>query len=67
MSTREKIDQELAVLPEDIQREVYDFVRFLRLKDERKGEENFNGLVASEPVLAKDWNTPQGDAAWANL
>lgn len=32
MSTRELIEQEVAKLPEALQREVYDFARFLRLK-----------------------------------
>ena len=64
MSTRELIDKELAVMPEPLQREVYDFVRFLRLKSD---EESFNGLLMSESSLARDWNSPEEDAAWANL
>jgi hypothetical protein len=27
----------------------------------------FNGLLLSETALAKDWNTPEEDAAWASL
>jgi len=64
MSTRELIDKELEVLPESLQREVYDFVRFLKLKSD---EDSFNGLLLSESALSKDWNIPQEDAAWANL
>lgn len=64
MSTRELIDQELETLPEPLQREVYDFARFLRLKSE---EGSFNGLLLSESALTKDWNTPEEDAAWASL
>jgi hypothetical protein len=64
MSTRELIDKEVAVLPEALQREVYDFVRFLRLKSE---DESFNGLLLSESVLAREWDTSEEDAAWANL
>ncbi len=64
MSTRELIDKEVAILPEPLQREVYDFVRFLRLASEN---EPFNGLLFSETALAKDWNTPEEDAAWASL
>jgi hypothetical protein len=64
MSTRELIERELDVLPESLQREVYDFARFLRLKSDG---ENFDGLIASEAVLAREWNTPEEDAAWANL
>ena len=64
MSTRELIDQEVAALPEPAQREVYDFARFLRLKSD---DESFNGALASESVLAREWKTPEEDKAWANL
>ena len=64
MSTRELIERELDVLPEPLQREVYEFARLLRLKS---NGEAFNGLLASEAVLSRDWNTPDEDAAWANL
>jgi hypothetical protein len=64
MSTRELIEKEVAKLPEALQREVYDFARFLRLKD---SDQNFNGLLLSESALARDWDTPEEDAAWASL
>jgi hypothetical protein len=64
MSTRELIEKEVSKLPESLQREVYDFARFLRLKAD---EEKFNGLLLSESALATNWNTPEEDAAWASL
>lgn len=64
MTTRELIEQELNALPESLQREVCDFARFLRLKSE---DERFDGLLLSESALAKDWSTPEEDAAWASL
>jgi hypothetical protein len=64
MSTRELIEAELDNLPEPLQREVYDFVRFLRLKSDGDA---FNGFMASEGVLARDWDTPEEDAAWQYL
>ena len=64
MSTRELIEKEVASLPETLQREVYDFARFLRRKKE---EASFNGLLLSETALAEDWNTPEEDAVWARL
>ena len=64
MSTTELVGKELAELPESLQHEVYDFVRFLRVKTQ---EEKFDGLLLSESALAKDWSTPEEDAAWANL
>jgi hypothetical protein len=64
MSTQELIEREIASLPDPLQREVYDFARFLRHK---KGEDSSSGLLLSETALAKDWNTPEEDAAWASL
>lgn len=64
MSTQELINKEVENLPEPLQREVYDFVRFLR---EKAAGESFNGLLLSQSVLRKDWDTPEEDAAWANL
>jgi hypothetical protein len=64
VSTRELIEKEIATLPENLQRKVYDFA--LRLKEGR-GDESFNGADLSESVLARDWNSPEEDAAWANL
>jgi hypothetical protein len=64
MSMHELIEKEVQVLPEALQREVYDFVRFLRCQN---AEESINGLILSETALARDWNTPEEDAAWASL
>jgi len=64
MSTRELIEKEISAMPETLQREVYDFARFLRRKKE---DASFNGLLLSESALAKDWDTPEEDAAWASL
>jgi len=61
MSTRELIDQEVASLPEDLQRRVYDFA--MRLKQHAR-DEAFNGAELRDSVLARDWNSPEGDAAW---
>jgi Protein of unknown function (DUF2281) len=64
VSTQELIEKEVASLPENLQREVYNFARFLR---EQSEDNSFNGLLLSESSLRKDWNTPEEDAAWANL
>ncbi len=64
MSTRELIDKELDDLPEALQREVYDFTRFLKSKAD---SDSFDGLLASESALARDWDTLEEDSAWANL
>jgi len=64
MTTKELIDKEIAELSEDLQRQVYDFVLGLRT---RVREPSFPGLALSESTLAKDWDTPEEDQAWANL
>lgn len=64
MSTQELIIKEIEGLPEPLQREVYDFARFLR---EKAADESFNGLLLSESALRKDWETSEEDAAWASL
>ena len=63
MNTQELIRKEVENLPEDLQREVYDFARFLR----EKSDAGFNGLLLSESALRQDWETPEEDTAWANL
>ena len=65
MSTQELIIKEVENLPEPLRQEVYDIARFLREKS--ASNETFNGLLLSESLLCKDWNTPEEDAAWANL
>ena len=64
MSTRDLIEREISTLPENLQRKVYDFA--MRLK-KNAGDESFNGAELSKSVLARDWNSPEEDAAWANL
>jgi len=64
MSTRELIDKEIAKLPEQLQRKVYDFAVQLRKNGQ---DEGFNGAELSESVLGRDWNSPEEDAAWQNL
>jgi hypothetical protein len=64
VSTKELIAKEVGALPESLQREVYDFARFIHRKSE---DDSFNGLLLSETALAKDWDTPEEDAAWASL
>lgn len=41
-----------------------------KLKLERANaasDDSFDGAQASEPVLARDWNSTEEDAAWQNL
>lgn len=64
MSTLELIEREITHLPEPLQRRVYDFAVLLRTKAQ---DEAFDGAALSQSVLARDWETPEEDSAWANL
>ena len=64
MTAQELLMQEILKTPEPILAEVYHFLQFLKSK---QSEDRFDGLIASHSVLAKDWDTPEEDAAWANL
>jgi predicted DNA-binding antitoxin AbrB/MazE fold protein len=37
------------------------------IESDPERDDAFNGLLLSESALAKDWNTPEEDAAWASL
>ena len=63
MSTRDVILSELDTLPEA---DLDTLLAFLRsLKDTHA--ETAVPTLAAESALAKDWLTPEEDAAWANL
>jgi len=63
MSTRELIARELDHMPEQDLDKLLAFLRSL------KGvhAETAMPMLAAESSLAKDWLTPEEDAAWANL
>jgi hypothetical protein len=64
MTTQELLLKEIPTTPEPILAEVYHYLQYLKAQQE---EDRFDGLAASHSVLVKDWNTPEEDAAWANL
>ena len=64
MSTREFIARELERLPEQDLNKLLVFLR--SLKDTRRPRTPCR-RIAAESALAKDWLTPEEDAAWANL
>jgi hypothetical protein len=64
MTARELLIQEIAGTPEPILAKVYQYLRFLKSK---QAADRFNGLSASQSALTQDWDSPEEDAAWANL
>lgn len=62
MSTQELIEKEVASLPENLQREVYDFARFLRLKS--NGElQLMQEFESWEAASDEDWLKLKGKMA----
>jgi hypothetical protein len=72
MTDRNALLQEIETLPPEYMGTVIDFVSYLKHR-------NLNGysggisagmsetMLQSESALAKDWNTPEEDAAWSLL
>jgi hypothetical protein len=56
--------EEIDSLPPASQNEILDFVHFLKQKHKKTLPET---MRLSEAALAKDWDSPEEDKAWANL
>ena len=57
----EEITEKAAILPENLQQEVLDFVEFIGRKQLALSNETAR---LSEQALAKDWNRPEEEEAW---
>jgi hypothetical protein len=66
-ATTQTLIEEIKTAPESVQREVYDFLVFLksRLNAQAEGAENL--LPLAQTAWAADWNTPEEDEAWRDL
>jgi hypothetical protein len=64
MSDTERLVMEIENLPPFYKQEVLNFVDYLKSK--QKGQ-IFETMQLSESSLARDWDTPEEDEAWAKL
>ena len=55
---------ELEDLPESMNSQVLNFIRFLKYSNNKK---EFDTVFVSGPSLSKDWNTLDEDQAWKDL
>lgn len=62
MIAAEKLMNEIKALPENEYTEVVKFVNFLKLKHSIP-----ETMLLTEASLAKYWDTPEEDEAWADL
>jgi hypothetical protein len=70
--TLPQINERLKLLPPEKLAVVYDFVSYLserelRLALKARPSEAYQTMLASEKVLNREWDTPEEDAAWADL
>lgn len=66
--TIEEIDSKLQTLSKDKLTAVYHFVSYLADADFEMSDISAKDLIfASESLIAKDWDTPEEDKAWADL
>ena len=65
--TTRTLIEEIKTAPETVQREVFDFLVFLkaRLNAQAEGAENL--LPLAQTAWGADWNTPEEDEAWRDL
>ncbi len=66
------ITESLRKLPADKLVVVYDFVSYLLNRETTRmlretNREVYEVMLAAEDVLRRDWDTPEEDAAWADL
>ena len=64
MTAIKQLIYEIETLPAEDVRDVANFVGYLKLK---KTKNIFETMILSETSLAKDWDTPEEDEAWADL
>jgi hypothetical protein len=66
-TTTQSLIEEIKTAPESVQREVFDFLVFLkaRLNAQAEGAEDL--LPLAQTAWAADWNTPEEDEAWRDL
>lgn len=65
MSTKEALTEEIKNTPENLLKEIYDYLLFLKSKNAK--EDAVFTHLASEKVLSRDWDSPEEDEAWKNL
>ena len=64
MSDRSELLREIDTLPAECLGEILNFIEYIKQKQFRNIPET---MLISEDVLARDWDSPEEDAAWAGL
>jgi len=64
MVAMNQVVREIETLPNEYFQEVLDFVGYLKQNRLKKIPDT---MLLSEQALAKEWDTPEEDTAWASL
>ena len=59
--------EEIKSPPDPVQREVFDFLAFLKAQEMAKKDGHENLLPLAQSAWGSDWDTPEEDAAWRDL
>lgn len=59
--------EEIKNAPEIMQRELFDFLAFLKTRQTGQPEGAENLLPLAQTAWAVDWNSPEEDEAWRDL
>jgi hypothetical protein len=59
--------EEIKTAPEPVQREVFDFLVFLKTRQNTSEEGGENLLPLAQTAWAADWSTAEEDEAWRDL
>ncbi|NOT11267.1 MAG: DUF2281 domain-containing protein [Methylococcaceae bacterium] len=63
----QEITAKIRALPEPMQQEVFDFIKFMHTKVARQSlPSKYESTLLSEQALAVDWSRPEEDEAWAS-
>ena len=63
----ESLIEEIKAVPEIVQREVFDFLIFLKNRQATRADGTENLLPLAQCSWAADWDTPEEDEAWRDL
>jgi hypothetical protein len=66
-TTTESLIEEIKTAPESVQREVFDFLVFLKMRANAPVEGGEDLLPLAQTAWAADWNKPEEDEAWRDL
>lgn len=67
MTTREALKKEINEIPDNLLKDLYDYIKYLKYKKKYEEKDKIETMYASEQVLKKDWDNPEEDKAWKDL